>query len=225
MAANAIAENLFSQIDDEGNRHVLFDESVDHRTNGKQITQQDAFVVTRTGTRRRRETMVVGWEFLVRWKDGTTTWVAKKDMKVAYPVQAAKYAVQSSLAEEPAFVRAPIMIWWFSKRQNTVETSTFGSKFQAMKNATELVEALRYKLRTFGVPIDGATNVFCDIEAVYKNTSLQESTLKKKHHAIACHRCLEAVTTETVRVAKEGTVTNLSDLFGPGEEVWVGGIN
>ena len=107
--------------------------------------------------------------------------------------------------------RAPII--WFSKRQNTVEASTFGSEFQAMKNAVELVEALRYKLRMFGVPIDGPTNIFCDNEAVYKNTSLPESTLKKKHHAIAYHRCREAVAAETVRVAKEGTKTNLSDLF------------
>ncbi|KAI2504499.1 hypothetical protein MHU86_9998 [Fragilaria crotonensis] len=97
--------------------------------------------------------------------------------------------------------RAPIM--WHSKRQNTVEASTFGSEFQAMKNAVELVESLRYKLRMFGVPVEGPTNVFCDNEAVYKNTSLPESTLKKKHHSIAYHRCREAVAAQTVRVAKE----------------------
>ncbi|KAI2492052.1 Reverse transcriptase (RNA-dependent DNA polymerase) [Fragilaria crotonensis] len=102
---------------------------------------------------------------------------------------------------------------WHSKRQNTVEASTFGSEFQAMKNAVELVESLRYKLRMFGVPVEGPTNVFCDNEAVYKNTSLPESTLKKKHHSIAYHRCREAVAAQTVRVAKEGTKTNLSDLF------------
>jgi Reverse transcriptase (RNA-dependent DNA polymerase) len=107
--------------------------------------------------------------------------------------------------------RSPII--WHSKRQNTVEASTFGSEFQAMKNAVELTEALRYKLRMFGVPIEGPTNIFCDNEAVYKNTSLPESTLKKKHHAIAYHRCREAVAAGTVRVAKEGTRTNLSDLF------------
>ena len=107
--------------------------------------------------------------------------------------------------------RAPVM--WHSKRQNTVEASTFGSEFQAMKNAVELIESLRYKLRMFGVPIEGPTNIFCDNEAVYKNTSLPESTLKKKHHSIAYHRCREAVAAETVRVAKEGTRTNLSDLF------------
>jgi Reverse transcriptase (RNA-dependent DNA polymerase) len=107
--------------------------------------------------------------------------------------------------------RAPII--WFSKRQNTVEASTFGSEFQALKNAVELIEALRYKLRMFGVPIDGPSNVFCDNEAVYKNTTLPESTLKKKHHSIAYHRCREAVAAGTVRIAKEGTKTNLSDLF------------
>ena len=33
--------------------------------------------------------------------------------------------------------RAPVT--WFSKRQNTVETSTFGSEFIAMKTAVEYV--------------------------------------------------------------------------------------
>jgi Reverse transcriptase (RNA-dependent DNA polymerase) len=106
---------------------------------------------------------------------------------------------------------APII--WYSKRQNTVEASTFGSEFTAMKNAIELIEAMRYKLRMFGVPIEGSTNVFCDNEAVCKNTTLPESTLKKKHHSIAYHRCREAVAAGTVRIAKEATKTNLSDLF------------
>jgi hypothetical protein len=102
---------------------------------------------------------------------------------------------------------------WYNKRQKTVDASTFGSEFQAMKNAVELAEALRYKLRMYGVPIVASTNIFCDNEAVYKNTSLPESTPKKKHHSIAYHRCREAVAAGTVRVAKEGTQTNLSDLF------------
>jgi hypothetical protein len=43
--------------------------------------------------------------------------------------------------------KAPIT--WYSKRQNTVETSTFSSEFIAMKVAVEMIEALRYKLRWF----------------------------------------------------------------------------
>jgi len=38
-------------------------------------------------------------------------------------------------------MKSPIV--WYSKRQNTVETSTFGSEFVAMRQATELIEALR----------------------------------------------------------------------------------
>ena len=82
-----------------------------------------------------------------------------------------------------------------------------------MKNAVELVESLRYKLRMFGIPIEGPTNVFCDNDAVCKNTTSPDSTLKKKHHSIAYHRCREAVDAGTMRIAKEDTKTNLSDLF------------
>jgi hypothetical protein len=82
--------------------------------------------------------------------------------------------------------RAPIL--WYSKRQNPVETSTFaGSKFVAMLIAVKLIEALQHKLRMFGVPIEGSTNVFCDNEVVMKNAIYPESTLKKKHNAIAYH--------------------------------------
>ena len=76
-----------------------------------------------------------------------------------------------------------------------------------------MVKALRYKLRMFGVPLDGPASIFCDNEAVYKNTSIPESVLSKKHHSIAYHRCREAVAALTVRITKEGTKTNLADLF------------
>ncbi|MGH3053397.1 MAG: Ty1/Copia family ribonuclease HI, partial [Gaiellaceae bacterium] len=107
--------------------------------------------------------------------------------------------------------RAPIL--WFSKRQNTVETSTFGSEFVAMRIATELIQGLRYKLRMMGIPIEGAANVFCDNEAVVKNSTAPESTLKKKHNAISYHRVREAVASEMIRIAKEHTSTNLADML------------
>jgi len=53
---------------------------------------------------------------------------------------------------------APII--WFSKRQNTVESSTFGSEFITLKISIELIKSLRYKLHMFGIPIDSSTIVF-----------------------------------------------------------------
>ena len=35
----------------------------------------------------------------------------------------------------------------------------FGSEMMALKNGVELVEVLRYKLRMFGAPTEGATNI------------------------------------------------------------------
>jgi hypothetical protein len=107
--------------------------------------------------------------------------------------------------------RAPIL--WYSKRQNTVESSTFGSEFVAAKTAIEMVEGLRYKLRMMGVTIDGPTNLFCDNDSVVQNSSNPESTLKKKHNAIAYHRTREAIAAGTIRMAKEDGMTNLADIL------------
>ena len=82
--------------------------------------------------------------------------------------------------------RAPII--WYSKRQNTVETSTFGSEFITMKMAVEQIESLRYKLRMFGVPLEGPTNVFCDNESVFKNVSQPDSVenSSSRFYLISC---------------------------------------
>ena len=43
-------------------------------------------------------------------------------------------------------------IYWSSKKQTSCETSSFGSEFCTMKQATEYVRGLRYKLRMVGIP-------------------------------------------------------------------------
>ena len=84
---------------------------------------------------------------------------------------------------------------WYSKRQNMVESSTFG-----LKTAVKQVEVLWYKLRMMGVPVDGPTNVFCD-------------TLKKKHNAIAYHQTCEAIAAGIIHVAWEDGQLNLADVL------------
>ena len=65
-------------------------------------------------------------------------------------------------------------IIWFSKKQKTFESSTFGSEFVAMKIARDLIVAIRYKLRMFGVPLDRPTDTMCKNQGVVKNTSLSQ---------------------------------------------------
>ena len=104
---------------------------------------------------------------------------------------------------------APIS--WYSKRQNTIESSVFGSEFVALKIATEMNEALRYKLRMMGIPINEPTNTFCDNNAVVTNSTLPQSTLQKKHNSVAYHKVRESVASEALRITHEKGKFNLSD--------------
>mmetsp|Transcript_4573 Transcript_4573/g.7098 ORF Transcript_4573/g.7098 Transcript_4573/m.7098 type:complete len:164 (-) Transcript_4573:1972-2463(-) len=104
VAANIIAKNMFAMVDEEGHRHLLFDSIVDFRRTSA-VTQEDAFVVSSNGNRRQRET-TKGWEILIQWKDGSTTWNKLKNVEDLYPVQLAEFAVQTNVSEEPAFA------WW-----------------------------------------------------------------------------------------------------------------
>ena len=81
------------------------DEIIGHRSNEHAIKQQDMFIVTKTGTKRRKET-TKGWALLIQWKNSGTDWVALKDIKESYPVQVVEYAVSFRISEEPTFA------WW-----------------------------------------------------------------------------------------------------------------
>ena len=83
--------NLFSQVDEEGHRHVIFDAIVDYRRDSTAIGQSDAFITSANGGCHRRET-TKGWHILIQWKDGSTSWETLKDVKHAHPVQRAGYA-------------------------------------------------------------------------------------------------------------------------------------
>ena len=78
-------------------------------------------------------------------------------------------------------------IYWWSKKQNSVESSSFGSKFIAMKQCCEYVRGLRYKLRMMGILCEDPTLIYGDNQSVLSNTTIPDSTLKKKSLSIASH--------------------------------------
>ena len=47
MAENSIAINMFAQVDKDGNRHVLFDEITDHRSDESAVKQANAFITNK----------------------------------------------------------------------------------------------------------------------------------------------------------------------------------
>jgi Fe-S-cluster containining protein len=107
--------------------------------------------------------------------------------------------------------RAPIL--WFSKKQTTIETSSFGSEFQALKVGVELLLGLRYKIRMMGIPLEGYAHIKVDNMSVVRNTSVPESQLKKKSNSIAYHFVRQQVAADVGRISYEPTDTNLADML------------
>ena len=76
----------------------------------------------------------------------------------------------------------------YSKRQSTIETSTYGAELVALRITMKTIIEFRYKLRMMGIPVIGPNQIFYDNKSDVLNTTLPPSTLKKKHNAIAYHR-------------------------------------
>ena len=56
LSASLIAQNLYSQIDEKGNRHILLKDIFDHRQSNSAIDKGDAFIMMKNGVKRRCET-------------------------------------------------------------------------------------------------------------------------------------------------------------------------
>ena len=81
---------------------------------------------------------------------------------------------------------------WYSKKQATVETATYGSEFVAAKTVTEQIMDIRQTLRYLGAPI-GSESFFGDSRSVVTTATLPHFTLTKCHNILAFHRVREAI--------------------------------
>ena len=105
------------------------------------------------------------------------------------------------------------LIYWWSKKQNSVESSSFGSEFIAMKQCCEYVHGLRYKLRMMGISCDDPTFIYGDNQLVLANTTIPDSTLNKKSQSIAYHFVQEGAAQDEWRTTYINTHENEADLL------------
>ena len=89
-------------------------------------------------------------------------------------------------------------IEWFCKRQNTVETATYGSEFVGSKTCVEHIMDHRYCMRMLGIPLDGPAWMFGDNQSVVTSSTIPHSSLTKRHNALAYHRVREAIAAKVV---------------------------
>ena len=58
-----IAENMYAQVDDEGNEFLLLDEITDHKSDGTAIQIADGTITSANGTKKPKKT-TRGWFLL-----------------------------------------------------------------------------------------------------------------------------------------------------------------
>ena len=104
-------------------------------------------------------------------------------------------------------------VYFMSKRQGAIATSTYGAEFCAMRTAVEEVQAVRYMLRCLGVKVKHATLICGDNQGVIQNSTIQDSLLKKKHVAIAYHKTREAAAAGIVHPIKIRSEHNFADIL------------
>jgi hypothetical protein len=106
-AANVIAENMLTQADSDGYSLTMMEAITDHRKDESVAVPMidKHLVVTPSGQKRLRKT-AVGWSLLVKWADGSESWIRLKDLKESHPIETAEFAKARSIADEPAFA------WW-----------------------------------------------------------------------------------------------------------------
>ena len=105
------------------------------------------------------------------------------------------------------------LIYWMSKKQTSVETSSHGSEFHAMKTCAEYVRGLRYKLRMMGIACCEPTYIYGDNQSVLYSTTLPDSTLKKKSQSLSYHFIREGAARDEWRTAYVNTHLNPADML------------
>ena len=108
-------------------------------------------------------------------------------------------------------ISAPI--YWFLKRQTSVETNSFGSEFIAMKQCCEYVRGMRYKLCVIGITIDFPNYILGDNQSVLCNTSKPHLILKYKSSSMALQFVCEGTSEDEWQTTYINRHSNTADIL------------
>ena len=87
---------------------------------------------------------------------------------------------------------------WYSKKQATVETATYGAEFVAARICVEQIIDLRNTLQYLGVPIHEKSYKFGDNQSVVNSSMQIHAKLHKRHTMLSFHRVRESIASRMV---------------------------
>ena len=80
-----------------------------------------------------------------------------------------------------------LLVHWWSKKQASIKSSSFGAEFIVMKQCCEYLRGLRYKLCMMGILCDQPSHIYGDDQSDLANKMMPDSMLKKKSKSIVYH--------------------------------------
>ena len=101
----------------------------------------------------------------------------------------------------------------FSKKQATVETTTYGSEFCAARTCMEQIAELRNYLKYLGLPIHEKTFVFDDNAAMVDSMRLPFSKLHKRYHILTYHNVRSIIARGIISLSHLRSNHNQSDIM------------
>jgi len=102
---------------------------------------------------------------------------------------------------------------WFSKKQATSETATYGSEFLAARTCVEQIIDLRNSFRYLGVPVCENSYVWGDNEAQITSSTLPYARLNKRHNILSYHFVRNMVAKGFIRISHIPSEYNLADIL------------
>jgi hypothetical protein len=100
---------------------------------------------------------------------------------------------------------------WYSKKQATVKTATYGSEYISARTCVDQIVDLQTTLRYLGIPIRDMSYMFGDNESVINSSTQPHSKLHKRHNALSFHRVCEVIASGYV------VLTYLPGKFNPAD--------
>jgi hypothetical protein len=82
---------------------------------------------------------------------------------------------------------------WYSKKQATVKTATYGGEYISARTCVNQIVDLRTTLRYLSVPIRDVSYMFGDNKSVINSSTQPHSKLHKRHNALSFHCVCKAI--------------------------------
>ena len=102
---------------------------------------------------------------------------------------------------------------WYSKKQATVETATYGSEFVAAQDSNRTNYGPEVHSEVLGSPHLVKSYIFGDKRSAVTSATLPHSTLSKRHNILAFHRVREAIAANIIDFHWIQSDYNLSDML------------